>query len=494
VAEARTITSRGELLALAGELDRLALARGDLADPWDSGAYLAAWLATAGRDARPRCPAVLDGDGRLLGLLPLVAERGGIAPLGLGTRPRFRPVLAGRDPDPAVVAALAEELARDGIRELTLPALPTRDPATAALEEALERTGFAVERRETTEECLALVDGGWEGHRKRFRKVDRTAKNFTNKAKRLGEVVVRRFGPDPGELDAGWPVYLELHARGWKGELREPMRSFRERYLREAGRRGWTRLFVLEVAGVPAAAIAWFHLGEVAVAYSTVYDARMAAISPGTILMWRSHEEIFAERVPGVCDLLPGHGAQKDQLGPDRTPLVVLEARRGARIAGLGRDLARAARGIARRVAGAGGSGTKRPDPAATGFHADVAWPPVAATNDGQGTPLPVVPLEVGPREEILLAVAAGVPSPKRLRERWDEGDRWLAVGKPAVALVRVGAGGTVREVVLAPGAFPSSAEALVSVARALAAADEPAGAPPSGSVPVTASSFSLLP
>jgi len=492
VAEVRTIRAREELLALAGELDRLALTRGDLADPWDSGAYLAAWLATAGSGAEPLCPAVLDGEGRLLGLLPLVAGKGGSpAPLGLGTRPRFRPVLAGREPDPAVLAALAGELARAGTRELTLPALPSRDPATAALGEALGEAGFAVERRETTEECLAVVEGGWEGHRRRFRKVDRTAKNFTNKAKRLGEVTLRRFGPGEDELAAGWPLYLSLHARGWKGELREPMRSFRERYLREAGRRGWTRLYVLEVAGVPAAAIAWFHLGDVAVAYSTVYDARMAAVSPGTILMWRSHEEIFAERVPAVCDLLPGHGAQKDQLGPDRTPLVVLEARRGARIAGLGRGLARAAKGIARRVAGA--AGEKKAAPAPARFHAEVPWPDAADAVNADEAPAPVVFLEPGPREEMLLAVAAGAPSPKRLREGWEEGDRWVAVGDPAFALVRVGADGTIREVVLGPGATPAIDD-LRPVARALAAAGEEIAVPPSGAVPVAVSPFLLVP
>ena len=492
--ETRTIERREELAELAPELDRLALSRGDLADPWDSGAWLAAWLATAGQDAAPRCPAAFDGDGRLLGLLPLAAGRGG-APeaLGLGTRPRWRPVLAGREPDPAVLGALAAELARAGVRELALPALPSRDPATELLARALAGEGYAVERREATEECLAVVEGGWDDHRRRFRKVDRTAKNFTNKARRLGEVTVLRLGPAEEELARGWRTYLELHARGWKGELREPMRSFRERYLLEAGRRGWTRLYLLEVARRPAAAIAWFHLGEVAVAYSTVYDARMAAISPGTILMWRSHEEIFAERVPAVCDLLPGHGAQKDQLGPDRSPLVVLEARRGVRIPGIGRTVARAARGLARRVAGAGPAGGGK-GPAPPRVHAEVPWPGDAAGAPADaGPPLPVAPLEVGPREEILLAVAAGAPSPKRLRESWEEGDCWYAAGAPAAALVRLGADGTVREVVLAPGADPGPA-ALAPLPRALAAAGIEARAPEGGAVPVAVSPFPLAP
>ncbi len=487
--EGRTIRNRDELLALAGEMDRLALSRGDLADPWDSGAYVSAWLATAGREAQPRCPAAFDPEGRLRGILPLVEGRGGVpVPLGLGTRPRYRAVLGGREADPAVLAALADGLGREGVRELELPAVPLRDPATEALASALREAGFTVTRRETTEECLALVSGGWEGHRKRFRKVDRTAKNFANKARRLGEIAVRRFGPDEEELARGWGVYLELHARGWKGPLREPMRSFRERYLREAGRRGWSRLFVLDVAGVPAAAIAWFHLGEVAVAYSTVYDARMAAVSPGTILMWRSHGEIFAEREPRVCDLLPGHGAQKDQLGPDRTPLAVLEARRGARVGGLGRDLARAARGLARRVAGGAGGKGRAPGPPAV--HAPVPWP---APDAGDGEPLPVAPLSPGPREEILLAVAAGAPSPKRLREGWEDGDRWLAVGSPPVALLRIGAGGTVREVVLGPGGEPSAAS-LAPLARALAAAGEAVSPPPGGAVAVSVSPFPLAP
>src|SRR4030095_13169424 len=67
----------------------------------------------------------------------------------------------------------------------------------------------------------------------------------------------------------------------------------------------------------------------------TTYDQRLAAIGPGSILMWWSQERVFAESPPRLGDLIPGHNPQKDRLGPDRTPMVLLEAVRPTPVSGI---------------------------------------------------------------------------------------------------------------------------------------------------------------
>jgi len=465
VSTTRVLARPEELASLAAAWNVLPPSRGPEADLFDSAAWLAAWAAADPAAAsRLRAVAAFDGD-RLDGVLPLVAETARRwSAAGLGFRPRFRPVVRGPVPRAETLDALAEALAVAGVRELTLPALPTRDPATARLEAALRRAGFSVDAREGAVECFTPATEDFAGHARAFKKFARTVSNFTNKGERLGEWRLDRFGfpGPPGDAPAGdaFDAYRAVHARGWKGPLREPMLSFRRELLRQTAPLGWARAFVLSLAGVPSAAMLWFRVGPVAIAYSTVYDERMASISPGTIAMWRAHEAIFEEAVPAIVDYLPGRGAQKDQLGTERPPLVTLEAmRRGP----VGAAIARAARPL--RAAAA--RRAKPSWPAATG-------PPGQAPRTVEPTanpPLPVAPLELDPYGELFLAVAGGHASPQKMRDGWAAGDAWWRIGAPAVALARIGAadGGegspAVREVVALADDGPALEAALATLA-----------------------------
>jgi hypothetical protein len=170
--------------------------------------------------------------------------------------------------------------------------------------------------------------------------------------------------------------------------------------------------------------------------------------------MWRAHEAIFAEAVPVIVDYLPGRGAQKDQLGTERPPLVTLEAsRRGP----VGAAVARAARPL--RAAAARLKRPSRPATAATASGAVVRS--VEPTAD---PPLPMAPLELDPYAELFLAVAGGHTSPQKMRDGWAAGDGWWRIGAPAVALARLGA---------VNGAEPPAVREVVAVGdeRALEAA-----------------------
>jgi hypothetical protein len=109
------------------------------ADVDDSHAWLSSWWDTTGAEVadRLRIPAVLEGD-RPVGLLPLVTLSPGrweFAGRG-GGRMRYRPVLAAEEPDAEVLGLLAGQVEQAGVRDLTLPRMPGRDPATALLTEA----------------------------------------------------------------------------------------------------------------------------------------------------------------------------------------------------------------------------------------------------------------------------------------------------------------------------------------------------------------------
>ncbi len=461
----RVLARAEELAPFAAAWNALPASRGTEADLFDSAAWLAAWAAaTPSAASRLRAVAALDGD-RLAGVLPLVAETGRRwSAAGLGFRPRFRPVVGGAEPRVEILEALADALAAAGVRELALPALPTRDPATERLEAALRRAGFAVGTRTGAVECFTRAPTGFTEHARAFKKFARTVSNFSNKGERLGEWSLAQYGfpGGPGNPLAGdaFDAYRAVHARGWKGPLREPMLTFRRELLRRTADLGWARAFVLSLAGVPAAAMLWFRVGPVAIAYSTVYDDRMAAISPGTIAMWRAHEAIFAEAVPEILDYLPGRGAQKDQLGTERPPLVTLEAtRRGP----IGTAVARAARPL--RAAATRLTRSRRP--AASFARHDVAPRAVEPT---AGPPFPMAPLELDPYAELFLAVAGGHASPQKMRDGWAAGDAWWRLGEPPVALARVGtaAAGSppVREVIALGDDEAALDAALATLAR----------------------------
>lgn len=446
----RLITSLDELAELSEAWDAFPAARGEQADLYDSYAWFKAWLAAIDPEERARVlvPAVFDA-GRLVGLLPMQKTgRGRYRIAGFGYRPRYRPIVGVAAGESQVLDALVEGLAEAGASQLEFLALPGRDPLTEGLESSLVRAGFNTSRREGSSECFVYPTGDWREHCSRFRKYHRTVKNFSNKAKRLGELRLRVWG-DPGGDGAseGFASYVALHGEGWKGALGERMLRHRRELLLAADQRGWSRLYELQVAGVAAAAIICFRIGETLIAYSTVYDQRLAALSPGSIVMWLAHERSWEEATPAIVDYLPGHGAQKDQLGVERRALVSLTASRGMALS----PLAHRAGSLLRRAARRMGAGTEAFTPRARDRTEGQVERRVV-----EGVPgLVVVESELDPTTELYLAVAGSHRSPKKMKDAWQEGDRWIAIGAPVGALVRLSSSKTqpiVREIVFTPG------------------------------------------
>ena len=465
-------------LELARAWDALPPRRGVQADFYDSHAYLASWSRVKGPKAGAslRIPSVLDGD-RPVALLPCEARSRwrweSAASRAVDTdRARYRPVLGAEQPDPDVLGLLVDQVARSGVRELALNRLPARDPATGALLDALSACGFEVHRRERSADCLALAGDGWDGHRRRFASYDRSVRTKSNRLRSLWELEVEEFGPRTGvSVLEGFKLYEEIQRRSWKGAMPEPVRRQRQELLGRTEALGWCRLYVLRLAGVPAAGHVWFRVGRVAIWLSTAYDQRLAAISPGSILMWRAQERQFAEGPLDVVDLLPGNNPQKDRLSPDRTPLLLVEAVRRTRVSGVTFPVRRQVRHLAPRVVARAsrtlsGRDAKAPEEPAPRSRR------VEAVPDGDG--LLAVPLKLDTPHRRALAALTGHASPEAMVQSWQEGDRWWLVGgEQPVAAVRVAAGGEpvdVRELLLfPPGAVPVE-QVLAAVAVAVTA------------------------
>ena len=457
----------------AAAWDALPSGRGRQADFHDSHAWLAAWSQRAGPRAAAalRIPAVLDG-GRPVALLPLeVRSRGrweSAATRAVRThRKRYRPVLGTETPDEEAVGLLVEEVGRAGMRELSLNRLPAGDPATGALLAALRHGGYAVGSLERSCDYLTRVEGGWDEHRRRFAAYERSVRRLLKRCQPW-ELRLEEYGGRSGApMAAGFGLYEDLHEWSWKGSLAPGWRREYLALLRRAEQLGWCRIYVLWVAGVPAAAEIWFRLGQVASVPSMVYDRRLAALGPGSIVLWQAQERAFAESPPGVLDHLPGHNPLKDRIATDRPPLLIVEAvrrtivggasltvRSRARMAGraaVARALAEIRRARPRpRSRPSPGGRRLRVEPAPTG-------PPAAR-------------LELDAPRRRFLAVTGSHRSPAAMASTWVPGDSWWRVGSEPAALVRLGAGeqdsAPVREVVLV-NAGPERVEELVGAVAA---------------------------
>jgi hypothetical protein len=442
--------------AFAHSWDRLAAGRGMQADLYSSHAWLAAWVRAMGAAAADtlRIPAVVDSD-QPVALLPLVARsprRWEWAGKG-GSRMRYRPVLAAEQPSAEALGLLVEGIARAGVVDLALQRLPARDPAIDGLEAALRQAGFRTSRRRTSSDCLAVVSGGWDEHRRRLAGYERQVKRLVKRLVPLWEATVDEYGPATGApvLD-GFEAYAAIYDRSWKRPMPPAMHTLERELVHRTASLGWPRVYVLRLDGQPAAAEVWFRLGPVATSLGTAYDQRMAALGPGSIIAWWAQERLFAEAVPGLVDHLPGYGPQKDQLGPDRTPIVEVEAARRTVVSGVTFPVRRQLRYLAPRVAGRVQRRARRLGRRAGAARRRRAAPARAVEIAPGLRPLPAEPLALDQSMRRFLAVAGGHPNPTAMTRGWQPTDTWWRVGAEPVALVRLGGTGdrrVVREVVL---------------------------------------------
>jgi hypothetical protein len=451
--------------------DALPAGRSAQADIFDSWAWHAAALdADPGLARAMRVAAVMAG-GEPKALLPLTRTRTGTwRNIGIGTRARRRVVVGTEEPEPDLLDMLVDTVARKAGR-LELLRLPSRDPASHELIQALRRAGYCVEVREENTDRLAPVVGGWAGHSKTYKSFAQYSKRFSGRVSGMWDLTMDTYGTSPAApVVEGFRLYADLQARSWKGPFDPTTYRRRLVLLTRAERLGWARVFVLRIAGKPVAGHVWFRVGDVATWMSTSHDTALNSLSPGTIVQWWSQERIVTDPIgaPAVLDFLPGGSPQKDRLSPERPALLEIDAVRRVVAPGAALTLQRAAR----RVAPAGKA---RVDAMASRLR---GLTEKRGTGEVAVRRLTVASGEHAPSVQRLdlddavvrryLAVAAGQASVEAATRTWSPGDGWWQIGSEPAALARVGQSPEhiVREVVRLDADIE-----VETVARALATA-----------------------
>jgi hypothetical protein len=91
-----------------------------------------------------------------------------------------------------------------------------------------------------------------------------------------------RIFTEPDEVDAGMDAYEAVYAKSWKQP--EPYPNFARGWARICAERGWLRLGIASMCGVPIAAHFWFVVDGKAHIWKLAYDEEYAKTSAGTLL------------------------------------------------------------------------------------------------------------------------------------------------------------------------------------------------------------------
>mgnify|MGYP003289144854 CR=1 FL=1 len=114
----------------------------------------------------------------------------------------------------------------------------------------LRQAGFHTGQRRTSSDCLAVVAGGWQGHRRRLAGYERQVKRLVKRLRPLWEVTVDEYGPATGApVLEGFEAYVAIYHRSWKRPMSPPMHTLEREFVRRTASLGWPRVFVLRLDG-----------------------------------------------------------------------------------------------------------------------------------------------------------------------------------------------------------------------------------------------------
>jgi CelD/BcsL family acetyltransferase involved in cellulose biosynthesis len=307
-------------------------------------------------------------DGTPVAIAPLARRPGalgGLVPFGalefLGSGSvgsDYLDVIARRGWEDAALEALAAHLASTRTM-LELAQLRRGDTSASALASRLARQGWTMSETRTSQCAFIDVSArSWESylaglgpsHRANFRRRLRKA----GAAHKLELVRVQAEEARRPALAA----LLTLHDRRWRNRgpsnaFNTPaLRSFHDELTQHALRRGWLRLFLLTLDGIPAAALYGFRYGRTFYYYQSGFDPAYASLGVGTLAMGLSIRSAMDEGVDEF-DLLHGDEPYKRLWARGTREMARLELyppRACGHLYRISSELNRATRRMARRL------------------------------------------------------------------------------------------------------------------------------------------------
>jgi CelD/BcsL family acetyltransferase involved in cellulose biosynthesis len=333
------ITDRAALRSYESEWRELADRRGNA---FITPEWFWAWLDSYGESTELAVLAARRPDGSLLGLMPLVVATTGrprtLRFAGAAHADHLHPVCLREDEEP-VASAAAAAMSEVGSR-WTAAVLDNVD-AGARWWQALARAPVVVgvvAYRDTVLPAIDLGADGWESYlATRSRNFRDQARRYPRRLERKHHVSYRRT-TDESELDRDMATFFRLHharwhARGGSALASQRARSFQLDFARSALRRGWLRLWLLEVDGTAVAAWYGWRLGDRYAYYQAGFDPSWEDLSVGFVLMVHTVRSAIEEGA-SQYDMLLGDESYKARFANTREPVetVTLNRSRSAHL------------------------------------------------------------------------------------------------------------------------------------------------------------------
>lgn len=265
------------------------LARRTDASPFLRPAYIGLWRATFDPLGPAPEAVVARREGRLAGVLPVVRTRGRVRPPGNFETPAGGIVAD----DPAAGTCVARAALDLGARRVDFEHIPADGPSRRTIEDAAAAGDHRVLSRVTMRSPVADTDIGWDAYwAGRSRNLRHNTDRCRRRARELGALTFEMHREFPeGTLAPLLAEGFAVEGSGWKTAqgtaiLTSPRtRRYYTELATWAAAEGWLRLGFLRIDGRPIA----FCLGvEAHGTYDALkmgYDASVARLSPGMLLL-----------------------------------------------------------------------------------------------------------------------------------------------------------------------------------------------------------------
>jgi CelD/BcsL family acetyltransferase involved in cellulose biosynthesis len=302
--------------------------------------WAATWWRHFGTRVDPRVTICRNADGAAAAILPLQLGRSGpiriLRFVGHGPSDELGPVCAPAD-RAAAARALRRVLDEGGFDIFLGDTLPDAEPWAALL------GGRVLERTESP--LLHLESRSWDDFlANRSQNLRQQVKRFERRLERSHELRFR-LSVDPDLLQRDLDTLFALHRKRWHGSRWfTGAEDFHRDFAAVALERGWLRLWLLELAGVPVAAWLGFRFGGVESYYQAGRDPAWERWSVGFVLLAHTIRQALQD---GMTEyrFLRGGEQYKYRFATADPGLVTIARPNGA----LG-NAALAARGIRRRL------------------------------------------------------------------------------------------------------------------------------------------------
>lgn len=305
VTRVELITDPGALEPLEPEWRELAVRTGNA---FVTPEWFGAWWRHYGDGHEPLVCVARDLEGRLRGLLPLVASGASASTArfaGSGLGDLFHPVAAASDEAAVAVAAGLELRERRGVPTLVLENVVADAGWWQDLSASLGIRSRPLVHRPSVLPSANLAGRTFEEYLAARSRNLRSQVGRKRRALEREHEVRIRWTRESNEVSADVATLFRLHDSRWRARpgasslSGASARAFHSDFAALSHARGWLRLCFLEVDGEPVAAWYGWRLGERFAYYQAGFDPSWAGASVGFVL--------FAETIRAACVEGAGH-------------------------------------------------------------------------------------------------------------------------------------------------------------------------------------------